>query len=110
MKRNNYNLRSSEERKPSKYFDKSIFLNFENKNNLQNFEIKSPYNTNNNVISFIKVKDKKLPPLRKNYSRPYFSPYFNSWEMDFMIICFDIKNADFIYSSYLYLTDNKRFD
>jgi hypothetical protein len=48
------------------------------------FEINDPYPYN--IENRMLLTDRKLPPLHKKYWRPYFSPKFNSWEMDFMIV------------------------
>jgi hypothetical protein len=84
---NKYNLRKSNEIKPPVYlsdYDTS-YSNIED----DMFKLKESipkYNFNENTIK--KLKDYKLPPLHKKYFRPYFSPKFNSWEMDFMIVPF----------------------
>jgi hypothetical protein len=40
----------------------------------------------------VKIKDYKLKPLRKLF-RPYFSPNFNSYEMDYVISDFLINDV-----------------
>jgi hypothetical protein len=56
----------------------------------------------------IKIEDYKLKPLRKLY-RPYFSPNFNSYEMDYALSNLLINNQT-VYKYYLILINiNSKF-
>jgi hypothetical protein len=84
-----YPLRSKEKRK--KYNDDSD-------NNItiaekDEFRLVKPIKLLDEQV--IRLKDKKLTPL-KQYMRPYFSPYYNSWEIDFMIVPYK-TNTFFMY-------------
>jgi hypothetical protein len=60
----------------------------------ETFELKKEkFNKDINLIG--KIKDYKLPPLHKKYFRPYFSPKFDSWEMDFLIVPFEFGKYPF---------------
>jgi hypothetical protein len=61
------------------------------------FELNDNNNNDDDLIvnNYIKLKDYKLPPLHKKYFRPYFSPKYNSWEMDFMVIPYIGKKSPF---------------
>jgi hypothetical protein len=50
------------------------------------FEIREEYDIDIPEYPLSTFKDYKLPPLKKKYSRPYFSPYPNSLEMDIMVV------------------------
>jgi hypothetical protein len=104
---NKYNLRNQKERKPPQKYNNSDYINYENINKDQRFRLENPYNPVN-VVPLYKLKDYKLPPLKKKYSRPYFSPFHGSWEMDFMIVPYDYKDPSFIYAPLI--TDNTRFN
>jgi hypothetical protein len=56
------------------------------------------------------VKDSKLPPLKK-YFRPYFSPKFNSWEMDYFSSgLFDDEGRSKLFRVYLiFININTKF-
>jgi hypothetical protein len=56
-----------------------------NENEKNQFELKS---TPKYLEDGPNLKDTKLFTLNK-FMRPYFSPHYNSWEMDFMIIPHD---------------------
>jgi hypothetical protein len=56
----------------------------------------------------LKIEDYKLKPLR-NFFRPYFSPNFNSYEMDYALSNFSINNKK-VYKYYLILINiNSKF-
>jgi hypothetical protein len=45
----------------------------------------------NNVNLLEVLKDFNLPKFCKKYQRPYFSPWHNSWEMDYVIFLYPGK-------------------
>jgi hypothetical protein len=56
----------------------------------------------------MKIEDYRLKPLQKFY-RPYFSPHFNSYEMDYAVSNFLINNKK-VYKYYLFMINiNTKF-
>jgi hypothetical protein len=88
-----YDFRKDSEIKKNTYYNENTYDLSHSNIEKDMFELKPNIPKYNfNVTDINKIKDYKLPPLKKKYSRPYFSPKFNSWEMDFMIVPFAGKS------------------
>ncbi|MDR0677038.1 MAG: hypothetical protein LBF97_08405 [Elusimicrobiota bacterium] len=81
-------------REPNKYITENYILDDEI--NIDPFELKHKSDYNPDIYDVKTIKDYKLPLLHKKYFRPYFSPKFNSWEMDFMIVPFKDGKSPFV--------------